>query len=101
MRRARHSGGLRRPSLTQRNAGTAALRRMACTMAKKFPIRPAHPERTCWGCDRYCAADAMICGNGTERTQHPIETFGEGWEREGLDPLLAPDADPVVPLTGS
>jgi hypothetical protein len=29
----------------------------------------------------------MICGNGTERTQHPIETFGEGWEREGLDPV--------------
>ena len=56
-------------------------------MAKKFPIRPAHPERTCWGCDRYCAANEMICGNGTERTQHPIETFGEGWEQEGLDPL--------------
>ena len=58
-----------------------------CIMAKKFPIHPAHPERTCWGCDRYCAADQMICGNGTERTQHPIETFGEGWEREGLDPV--------------
>lgn len=61
-------------------------------MAKKFPIYPAHPERTCWGCDRYCAADAMICGNGTERTQHPSETFGEGWEHEGLDPLVAPPA---------
>jgi hypothetical protein len=60
---------------------------MVRTMAKIFPIHPAHPERTCWGCDRYCAADQMICGNGTERTQHPIETFGEGWEREGLDPV--------------
>lgn len=56
-------------------------------MAKKFPILPPHPERTCWGCDRYCAADAMICGNGTERTQHPVELFGPGWEKEGLDPL--------------
>ena len=56
-------------------------------MSKKFPLRPAHPERTCWGCDRYCAADAMICGNGTERTQHPVELFGPGWESEGLDPL--------------
>lgn len=56
-------------------------------MAKKFPIRPAHPERTCWGCDRYCAADGMICGNGTERTQHPVELFGEDWASEGLDPL--------------
>lgn len=64
-------------------------------MAKKFPIRPAHPERTCWGCDRYCAADQMICGNGTERTQHPIETYGEGWENEGLDPLRP--AEPPAP----
>lgn len=66
-------------------------------MARKFPIHPAHPERTCWGCDRYCAADAMICGNGTERTQHPVETFGEGWEHEGLDPLVAAPADTADP----
>ena len=33
----------------------------------------------------------MICGNGTERTQHPVETFGEGWERDGLDPLRPAD----------
>lgn len=61
-------------------------------MAKKFPLQPAHPERTCWGCDNYCAADAMICGNGTERTQHPIELHGPGWARMGLDPLEQPDA---------
>ncbi len=48
-------------------------------MAKKFPQQPAHPERNCWGCDRYCAADAMLCGNGSERTQHPIELFGVEW----------------------
>jgi hypothetical protein len=75
-----------RPRLTQRNPPLAAGSHNQ-RMAKKFPIRPAHPERTCWGCDRYCAADAMICGNGTERTQHPIELFGEGWEADGLDPL--------------
>lgn len=56
-------------------------------MARKFPIHPAHPERTCWGCDKFCAADALICGNGSERTQHPIELFGEGWEHAGLDPF--------------
>ena len=67
-------------------------------MAKKFPIRPAHPERTCWGCDRYCKADEMICGNGTERTQHPIELFGEGWDHEGLDPL-SPLPEVTVPAT--
>jgi hypothetical protein len=80
--------------LTQRNPISASGSQNRA-MAKKFPIRPARPERTCWGCDRYCAADAMICGNGTERTQHPIETFGEGWEREGLDPLC-PAADPAT-----
>lgn len=46
---------------------------------KKFPLHPAHPERTCWGCDRYCAADAMLCGNGSERSQHPAELFGLDW----------------------
>ena len=68
------------------------MRRTILRMAKVFPIRPAHPERNCWGCDRYSAADAMISGNGTERTQHPIELFGEGWASEGLDPFR-----PAVP----
>lgn len=49
-------------------------------MAKKFPILPAHPERICWGCDKYCAADDMRCGNGSERTQHPCELFGDDWQ---------------------
>lgn len=48
-------------------------------MAKKFPLLPAHPERTCWGCDQYCARDALACGNGSDRTQHPVEIFGEDW----------------------
>ncbi len=48
-------------------------------MAKRFPIRPAHPERICWGCDKYCPADAMACGNGSDRTPHPIELWGDDW----------------------
>lgn len=48
-------------------------------VAKRFPANPKHPERNCWGCDKYCAADALICGNGSERTQHPAELFGEDW----------------------
>lgn len=51
-------------------------------MARKFPDSPAHPERTCWGCDRYCAVTAMLCGNGSERTQHPVELFGEDWNAD-------------------
>ncbi|GGC06456.1 DUF3079 domain-containing protein [Pseudoduganella buxea] len=58
-------------------------------MAKKFPIVPAHPERICWGCDKYCPIDALACGNGSDRTQHPAELFGEDW----LEPILPfPDA---------
>ena len=45
----------------------------------KIPLHPKHPERICWGCDLYCAADDLRCGNGTIRTQHPAELFGEDW----------------------
>ena len=59
------------------------------SIRRKFPIHPAHPERNCWGCDRYCASNAMLCGNGSERTQHPLELFGEDWLETGLDGSLA------------
>ncbi len=52
-------------------------------MAKKFPIYPKYPEKICWGCDKYCAATDLWCGNGSERIQHPIETDGEEWFRNG------------------
>ena len=48
-------------------------------MAQKFPLHPRHPERICWGCDRYCPADDLACGNGSDRTQHPMELLGEDW----------------------
>lgn len=54
-------------------------------MAKKFPIYPAKPEKICWGCDKYCSVDEMACGNGSDRTQHPSELFGEDWMSFGLD----------------
>lgn len=52
---------------------------IAASMAKKFPLHPKHPERICWGCDKYCPADALICGNGSGRTEHPVESQGEDW----------------------
>jgi hypothetical protein len=58
-------------------------------MAKPFPLNPPHPERNCWGCDRYCAKDNMLCGNGSDRTQHPIETFGPGWDTWVAPPASA------------
>lgn len=42
-------------------------------------LHPAHPERICWGCDLFCRADDLRCGNGTERTPHPAELFGDDW----------------------
>ena len=45
----------------------------------RIPLAPANPERICWGCDKYCPADDLACGNGTIRTQHPIELFGPDW----------------------
>ncbi len=45
----------------------------------RFPLHPKHPERICWGCDRFCPADDLVCGNGTIRTMHPAELFGEDW----------------------
>lgn len=45
----------------------------------KITLRPAHPERICWGCDRYCPEDDLACGNGSIRTPHPCEIFGGDW----------------------
>jgi hypothetical protein len=45
----------------------------------RAPLSPKHPDRICWGCDKYCPADDLACGNGTIRTQHPIELFGDDW----------------------
>lgn len=43
------------------------------------PLQPKNPERICWGCNKYCPADDLACGNGTIRTPHPIELFGPDW----------------------
>jgi|SRR6478609_7850393 len=44
-----------------------------------LPLHPKHPERVCWGCDRYCPAHDLVCGNGSIRTPHPEELFGPDW----------------------
>ncbi len=69
-------------------------------MAKKFPHHPAHPERNCWGCDQYCASTAMACGNGSDRTMHPVELWGEDWLAFEPPSASVPQAlaDPAVPV---
>lgn len=63
----------------------------------KLALNPKHPERVCWGCDKYCSADDLRCGNGTIRTQHPVELFGEDWIEWELDHQIP---EPGVSLTG-
>ncbi|GCL65492.1 DUF3079 domain-containing protein [Pseudaquabacterium pictum] len=66
-------------------------------MSKRSPANPAHPERICWGCDRYCPVGSMACGNGSVAIPHPSDLFGKDWESWGTNPQLSgsPDA-PVV-----
>lgn len=61
-------------------------------MSKKFPLQPKHPERICWGCDRYCPSGSLACGNGADRTMHPLEMLGEDWYLFG-DWGIEPPAD--------
>ena len=48
-------------------------------LIKRIPLSPQNPERICWGCDKYCPAGDLACGNGTIRTLHPVELFGGDW----------------------
>ncbi len=57
---------------------------------KRLPLHPKRPERVCWGCDQYCSSADLGCGNGTERTPHPSEIFGDDW----LEFELARSPDP-------
>jgi hypothetical protein len=62
-------------------------------VTKKFPDDPPNPERICWGCDKYCRSDSLACGNGSDRTQHPVELFGKGWRSWGLDAPPDPEEE--------
>ena len=64
---------------SRRNRATLLVWFVTPAMSKRFPLHPPHPERNCWGCDRYCKASDMLCGNGSNRTQHPLETLGPDW----------------------
>jgi hypothetical protein len=70
---------------------------------KKFPVAPQHPERVCWGCDKFCSATDMRCGNGSDRTPHPMELFGDDWfewqapEEAHQTSAAVPDADLARP----
>ena len=52
---------------------------MGAAITRLSLLRTKHPERICWGCDKHCPADDLACGNGTIRTPHPCELFGDDW----------------------
>jgi hypothetical protein len=58
-----------------------------------LPLHPKNPERTCWGCDKYCPAADLACGNGTIRAPHPIELFGDDWLEWSERPNQLPSAN--------
>ena len=59
-----------------------------------IPLLPKNPDRVCWGCDKYCPSEQLACGNGTIRTRHPVELFGDDWlewfERKDREPAREP-----------
>ncbi len=63
----------------------------------KPPTHPVHPERVCWGCDKYCPMSDLACGNGTIRTPHPVELFGDDWlewsSEQSADAATPEDSD--------
>jgi hypothetical protein len=63
----------------EKETAAAATVRPSRDSGSGAPVAPRHPERICWGCDKYCPEDDLACGNGTIRTPHPIELFGSDW----------------------
>jgi hypothetical protein len=66
--------------------------------------QPRSPERVCWGCEKYCPADDLACGNGTIRTPHPCELFGHDWlewseSRTKDEGALPPASDEQIPIS--
>jgi hypothetical protein len=72
----------------------AGLREDNCSRTAMKPKmqRPTNPERVCWGCDKLCPAQSLACGNGTIRTPHPVELFGDDW-LEWCEQRGKPDID--------
>ena len=70
---------------------------MTTAIRKPVLLRPRHPERVCWGCDKFCPANDMACGNRTIRTLHSWELLGDAW-LEG-EPTGASDEGAIVITT--
>jgi hypothetical protein len=52
----------------------------------QLPLKPANPERVCWGCDKYCPADDLAAA--TVRSGRRIRASGSAMT--GSSGSLAP-----------
>jgi len=61
----------------------------------KSPLHPKHPDRICWGCERYCPAKQLNCRE--TRVEHPVELLGVDWWKadEPAPQKAASRADPA------
>lgn len=57
----------------------------------KMPIHPKHPERICWGCEKYCSANHLCCRE--TRAAHPVELFGDDWWEASNSQPVSPQPD--------
>ncbi len=80
---------------------------MATPSAVEFNISliyPKHPERVCWGCEKLCPANHLMCRE--TRAAHPVELFGDDWwEASNTQPTcdapLPPEAKTIQILSYS
>lgn len=56
--------------------------------------QPQAPRTNLLGMRPDCPVKSLACGNGSERTMHPAELFGEDWcvpGDWGIEPLIVTD----------
>lgn len=58
-------------------------------------LNPKHPERICWGCEKYCPANHLNCRE--TRVEHPIELFGIDWCKSNSLPIFCGESAPPDP----
>ena len=73
---------------------TPRLNHIEMASTKRVALQPRHPERICWGCDKYCAADELASVPGDFRAA-PRSDDGANLRASGrlrVIPLAADEA---------
>jgi hypothetical protein len=62
------------------------------TAMSESTLHPKHPERICWGCEKYCPANHLNCRE--TRVEHPVEFFGIDWWKPNSQPPFCAETVP-------